>query len=202
MHRTLDDSAVMYPLLSSTLWESVGPDTDIVLSSHAPRAVGRDVNSLARTLAAYLSGVSHAWVSSWLCHLVPNSSCLLHLQRFVSTLRRLRVGRELHLRVRTGLDLTGTGQRWMADLINSTVDHKSSKFLTTDSSSRQRGRYKITNTQLSEGNFKEKEKLVTGPGWAPDTRTDWPNDCWSQINFNFNWEAFNSSGKNLSSEGD
>jgi hypothetical protein len=33
----------------------------------------------------------------------------------------------------------------------------------TDPSSRQRGRYKITNTQLSEGNFKEKEILVTGP---------------------------------------
>jgi hypothetical protein len=27
---------------------------------------------------------------------------------------------------------------------------------------------------MSEGNFKEKEKLVTGPKWAPDTRTDWP----------------------------
>jgi hypothetical protein len=22
-----------------------------------------------------------------------------------------------------------------------------------------------------------KEKLVTGPRWAPDTRTDWPTDC-------------------------
>jgi hypothetical protein len=40
-----------------------------------------------------------------------------------------------------------------------------------------RGRYKITNTQLSEGNFKEKEKLVTGPRWAPDTGSDWPTDC-------------------------
>jgi hypothetical protein len=30
-------------------------------------------------------------------------------------------------------------------------------------SSRQRGRYKITNPQLSKVNFKEKEKLVTGP---------------------------------------
>jgi hypothetical protein len=31
---------------------------------------------------------------------------------------------------------------------------------------------KKTNTQLSEGNFKEKEKSVTGPRWAPDTKTD------------------------------
>jgi hypothetical protein len=27
---------------------------------------------------------------------------------------------------------------------------------------------------MSEGNFKEKEKLVKGPIWAPDTKTDWP----------------------------
>jgi hypothetical protein len=33
----------------------------------------------------------------------------------------------------------------------------------TDPSSHQRGRYKITNPQLSKENFKEKEKLVTGP---------------------------------------
>jgi hypothetical protein len=46
----------------------------------------------------------------------------------------------------------------------------------TDPSSRQRGRYKITNPQLSEGNFEEKEKLVAGPRWVPDTKTDWPTD--------------------------
>jgi hypothetical protein len=46
----------------------------------------------------------------------------------------------------------------------------------SDPSSRQRGHYKI-NTQLSEGNFEEKEKLVTGHRWAPDTKTDWPTDC-------------------------
>jgi hypothetical protein len=40
-----------------------------------------------------------------------------------------------------------------------------------------RGRYKITNPQLSKRNFKEKEKLVTGPRWARDTKTDWPTDC-------------------------
>jgi hypothetical protein len=51
----------------------------------------------------------------------------------------------------------------------------------------QRGRYKITNTQVSEGNFKEKEKSVKGPRWAPDTKTDWPTECRSQINFNFNF---------------
>jgi hypothetical protein len=35
--------------------------------------------------------------------------------------------------------------------------------LITDPSSRERGRYKITNPQLSKDNFKEKEKLVTDP---------------------------------------
>jgi hypothetical protein len=39
---------------------------------------------------------------------------------------------------------------------------------------------------MSEGNFNEKGKLVKGPRWAPDTKTDWPTDCRSQINFNFN----------------
>jgi hypothetical protein len=36
--------------------------------------------------------------------------------------------------------------------------------ITTDPSSRQRGRYKIKNLLLSKENFKGKEKLVTGPG--------------------------------------
>jgi hypothetical protein len=54
----------------------------------------------------------------------------------------------------------------------------------TDPSSPQRGRYKITKPQLSKGNFKEKEKLIKGPRWAPDTKTDWPSDCRSYINFN------------------
>jgi hypothetical protein len=47
----------------------------------------------------------------------------------------------------------------------------------TDPSSRERARYKLTKPQLSKGNFKEKEKLVTGPRWAPATRTDKPTDC-------------------------
>jgi hypothetical protein len=42
---------------------------------------------------------------------------------------------------------------------------------------------------MSEGNFNEKEKLVKGPRLAPDTKTDWPTDCRSQINFNFNFES-------------
>jgi hypothetical protein len=40
---------------------------------------------------------------------------------------------------------------------------------------------------MSKRNFKEKEKSVTGPRWAPDTKIDWPTDCRSQINFNFNF---------------
>jgi hypothetical protein len=44
---------------------------------------------------------------------------------------------------------------------------------------------------LSKGNFKEKEKSVTGPRWAPDTKTDWPTYCRSQINFNFNFKPKN-----------
>jgi hypothetical protein len=47
----------------------------------------------------------------------------------------------------------------------------------TDPSSRQSGRYKITNRQLSKENFKEKEKLVAGPRWVPDTKTEWSTDC-------------------------
>jgi hypothetical protein len=39
------------------------------------------------------------------------------------------------------------------------------------------GATKITRPQLSERNFKEKEKLVLGPRWAPDTKTVWPTDC-------------------------
>jgi hypothetical protein len=38
---------------------------------------------------------------------------------------------------------------------------------------------KITNPQLSKENLKEKEKLVAGLRWAPDTKTDWPTDCQS-----------------------
>jgi hypothetical protein len=38
------------------------------------------------------------------------------------------------------------------------------------------GATKITNPQLSERNFMEKEKLVPGPRWAIDTKTDWPTD--------------------------
>jgi hypothetical protein len=46
----------------------------------------------------------------------------------------------------------------------------------TEPSSRQRGRYKITNPQLSKVNLKEQEKLVAGLRWVPDTKTDWPTD--------------------------
>jgi hypothetical protein len=42
---------------------------------------------------------------------------------------------------------------------------------------------------MSEGNFKEKEKLVTGPRWPPELKTDWLTDCRSQINFNFNFKT-------------
>jgi hypothetical protein len=31
--------------------------------------------------------------------------------------------------------------------------------------------------------------MVAGPRWAPHTRTDWPTDCRSQINFNFNFKT-------------
>jgi hypothetical protein len=35
--------------------------------------------------------------------------------------------------------------------------------------------------------YQGKEKLFAGPRRAPDTRTDWPTDCRSYINFNFNF---------------
>jgi hypothetical protein len=36
---------------------------------------------------------------------------------------------------------------------------------------------KITNRNCLKENLKEKEKLVAGSRWAPDTKTDWPTDC-------------------------
>jgi hypothetical protein len=47
------------------------------------------------------------------------------------------------------------------------------KLNSIDPTSRQIGRPTSTNTQLSKGNLKEKEKLVAGPRWAPDTKTMW-----------------------------
>jgi hypothetical protein len=51
-----------------------------------------------------------------------------------------------------------------------------------------RGRYKITNNNRLKNNLKEKEKLVAGPKWAPDIKTDWPTDCRSQCDFDFDFE--------------
>jgi hypothetical protein len=47
----------------------------------------------------------------------------------------------------------------------------------TDPSSRQTGRYKITNSNRLKENLKEKERLVAGARWAPDTMAEWPTDC-------------------------
>jgi hypothetical protein len=41
--------------------------------------------------------------------------------------------------------------------------------------------------ELPKEDLKEKEKLVAGPRWVPDTKTDWPIDCLSLFNFNFSW---------------
>jgi hypothetical protein len=38
-------------------------------------------------------------------------------------------------------------------------------------------------TKPTTAYYMEKEKLVTGPKWAPDTKTDWRTDCRSYINF-------------------
>jgi hypothetical protein len=35
----------------------------------------------------------------------------------------------------------------------------------------------ITNRNCLKENIKENEKLVVGPRWAPDTKSDWPIDC-------------------------
>jgi hypothetical protein len=35
----------------------------------------------------------------------------------------------------------------------------------------------VTLTFCLSEKLKEKEKLVAGPRWAPDTKTDWPTDC-------------------------
>jgi hypothetical protein len=47
----------------------------------------------------------------------------------------------------------------------------------TDPSSRQRGRYMIHNRNCLQEKLTEKEKLVAGPRWTPDTKSDWPTDC-------------------------
>jgi hypothetical protein len=54
---------------------------------------------------------------------------------------------------------------------------KTSSYSITDPSSRQRGRYNITNSNCLKENLKEIEKMVAGPRWAPDTKTDWPTNC-------------------------
>jgi hypothetical protein len=33
----------------------------------------------------------------------------------------------------------------------------------------------------------ENKNMVTGYRWEPDTKTDWPTDHQSQLNFNFNF---------------
>jgi hypothetical protein len=44
------------------------------------------------------------------------------------------------------------------------------------------------NLNCLKENLKEKEKLVAGPRWAPDSKTDWPTDCRSSCDFDFeNW---------------
>jgi hypothetical protein len=41
---------------------------------------------------------------------------------------------------------------------------------------------------LPKENVKDTEKLVAGPRWVPDTKTDWPTDCRSQYNFGFDFD--------------
>jgi hypothetical protein len=33
----------------------------------------------------------------------------------------------------------------------------------------------------------EKDKFVAGSRWVPDTKTDWPTDCRSKYNFEFDF---------------
>jgi hypothetical protein len=35
------------------------------------------------------------------------------------------------------------------------------------------------------------EKLVAGPRWVPDTKTDWPTDRRSSYNFDFDFDFIN-----------
>jgi hypothetical protein len=52
------------------------------------------------------------------------------------------------------------------------------KLKSIDPTSRQRGCLTSTNLKLSKKYSKrEREKLVAGPRWVPDTRTDGPTDC-------------------------
>jgi hypothetical protein len=49
------------------------------------------------------------------------------------------------------------------------------KLKSTDPTSRQRGRPTSTNRNCQKKN-REREKLVAGPRWVPDTKKDWPTD--------------------------
>jgi hypothetical protein len=49
--------------------------------------------------------------------------------------------------------------------------------------------YNITNSNCLQENLKEKEKLVAGPRWAPDAKTNWRTDCWSKCDFDFDSTA-------------
>jgi hypothetical protein len=81
-----------------------------------------------------------------------------------------RLGESQMRQVKCGLEFCGTlTKEWLLWQGPEAIIQK-----ITDPSSRQRGCYKITNPQLFQENFKEKVKLVAGPRWAPDTKTDWP----------------------------
>jgi hypothetical protein len=47
---------------------------------------------------------------------------------------------------------------------------------------------KLQTRPIVRENLKEIETLVTGPRWAPDTKTDWPTDCRSQCDFDFDFD--------------
>jgi hypothetical protein len=53
------------------------------------------------------------------------------------------------------------------------------KVRSTEPTYRQRGRSTSTNPKLQKKkkSKREWEKLVAGPRWVRDTKTDWPTDC-------------------------
>jgi hypothetical protein len=62
------------------------------------------------------------------------------------------------------------------------------KLKSTDPTSRQRGRLTSSNPKLSKNNQNEEwEKLVAVPSWVTATNTDWPTDCRSKYNFDFDF---------------
>jgi hypothetical protein len=79
------------------------------------------------------------------------------------------------------LILTEDTKKDKPDLYSERADPSGTALARTSSNSKLQTRPLVresaTNSNCLKENLKEKEKLVVGPKWAPDTKTDLPADC-------------------------